>query len=142
MSITFFLAENDNIWIMIKGSIIDPEDIAFSSIECMLLENVDEKIRKFNSDLEMSGHCEIKSINRTKSTTLVILKTKTCLSYSGLLADEGILLSFLRSFLWSGKTDDLISKVQLMRVGLIIDTNLAQNKTDDGEYSFKGLVAF
>lgn len=44
-----FFSENDRILILIKGSIIDPEDIDFSSIKNILLDNVNEKIETLNS---------------------------------------------------------------------------------------------
>ncbi|XP_062619241.1 uncharacterized protein LOC134280803, partial [Saccostrea cucullata] len=119
---------NEDIWIILKGSIINPTDMALKPFESLLPKNMDDKMRKINLEFEKSGQCEIQSIQQEKSTTHVVLRTKSCISYSGLLLEDGILLSFLRIFLWSDESELLISKVQLMRIGLILHTKLAQNK--------------
>ncbi|XP_061196373.1 helicase with zinc finger domain 2-like [Saccostrea echinata] len=119
---------NEDIWIIIKGSIIRPTVMAFTPFESLLAENMYGKKRKINLEFEKSGQCEIQCIKQEKSTTHVVLRTKSCISYSGLLSEDGILLSLLRTFLWSDETELLASKVQLMRIGLILHTKLAQNK--------------
>lgn len=74
---------------MIKGSIIDPEDIDFSSIKNILLDNVNEKIETLNLEFKQLGHCEIQSIDTKENDMRVIFKTKDCLQYSGLFAEKG-----------------------------------------------------
>ncbi|XP_061163419.1 helicase with zinc finger domain 2-like [Saccostrea echinata] len=126
---------NDNIWIMIKGSIISPDDVDFSLIERLLVVNVDSKIKRINDELNKLGQCEIQYITQKKKTIHMVLKVNDCLSYSDILAEEGILLPILKAILWSEESHDFISKVQLMRIGLIIDTKWTQNQSVQTSHS-------
>lgn len=51
MRFLFFL-ENDRILILIKGSIIDFEDIDFLLLKNIFLDNVNEKIEIFNFEFK------------------------------------------------------------------------------------------
>ncbi|XP_062578588.1 helicase with zinc finger domain 2-like isoform X2 [Saccostrea cucullata] len=131
----FTTEANDNIWIMIKGHIISPDDVDFSLIERLLVVNADSKIKMLNSELGKLGQYEIKYITQVKKRTHVILKVRDNISYSSLLAEEGILLPILRAILWSEETQDVISNVELMRIGLIMDTKLTQGQSDHKNHS-------
>lgn len=131
-----FFSENDRILILIKGSIIDPEDIEFSSIENILLNNVNEKIETLNLEFKHLGHCEIQSIEPNENDMRVIFKTKDCLQYSGLFAEKGIIISFLKTFLRCEDADDNpYLNVRMMRIGLIANTTLIQQKSKRGKSS-------
>lgn len=137
-----FFSENDRILILIKGSIIDPEDIDFSSIKNILLDNVNEKIETLNLEFKQLGHCEIQSIDTKENDIRVIFKTKDCLQYSGLFAEKGIIISFLKTFLRCEDADDNpYLNVRMMRIGLIANTTLIQQESKRGnssEYLCKG----
>lgn len=129
-----FFSENDRILILIKGSIIDPEDIDLSSIKNILLDNVNEKIETLNLEFKQLGHCEIQSIDTKENDMRVIFKTKDCLQYSGLFAEKGIIISFLKTFLRCEDADDNpYLNVRMMRIGLIANTTLIQQKIRKGE---------
>lgn len=129
-------SENDRILILIKGSIIVPEDIDFSSIEDILLHNVHEKIEKLNLELEHLGHCEIQSIVPKENDLRVIFKTRDRLQYSGLFAEKGIIISFLKNFLrCKDAKDNPYSNVHMMRIGLIANTALIQQESKRGNSS-------
>lgn len=131
-----FFSENDRILILIKGSIIDPEDIDFSSIKNILLDNVNEKIETLNLEFKQLGHCEIQSIDTKENDMRVIFKTKDCLQYSGLFAEKGIIISFLKSFLRCEDADDNpYLNVRMMRIGLIANTTLIQQNSERGKSS-------
>lgn len=131
-----FFSENDRILILIKGSIIDPEDIDFSSLKNILLDNVNEKIETLNLEFKQLGHCEIQSIDTKENDMRVIFKTKDCLQYSGLFAEKGIIISFLKSFLRCDDDDDNpYLNVRMMRIGLIANTTLIQQKSERGKSS-------
>lgn len=135
-------SENDRILILIKGSIIIPEKIEFSSIENILIDNVDEKIKNLNSEIKHLGHCEIQSIVSEENDMRVIFKTKDCLQYSGLFAERGIIISFLKTFLrCEDAEDNPYLNVRMMRIGLIANTTLIQQESKRGnssEYLCKG----
>lgn len=136
MSLFFLFSENDRILILIKGSIIVPEDIEFSSIENILLDNVNEKIETLNLEFKHLGHCEIQSIEPEEKDMRVIFKTKDCLQYSGLFAEKGIIVSFLKTFLrCEDAEDNPYLNVRMMRIGLIANTTLIQQKLKRGKSS-------
>lgn len=131
-----FFSENDRILILIKGSIIDPEDIDFSSLKNILLDNVNEKIETLNLEFKQLGHCEIQSIDTKENDMRVIFITKDCLQYSGLFAEKGIIISFLKTFLRCEDADDNpYLNVRMMRIGLIANTKLIQQKSERGKSS-------
>lgn len=78
MRFLFFL-ENDRILILIKGSIIDFEDIDFLLIKNIFLDNMNEKIEIFNFEFKQLGYCEIQSIDIKENDMCVIFKIKDCL---------------------------------------------------------------
>lgn len=126
----FVFSENDRILILIKGNIIVPEDIKFSSIENTLLDNVNEKIERLNLEFKHLGHCEIQSINPKENDMHVIFKTKDCLQYSGLFTENGIIISFLKTFLrCEDAEDNPYFNVRMMRIGLIANTTLIQQES-------------
>ena len=125
----FAFSENDCVVVLIKGSIISPDSIEYSSIQDVLLDNLNDKIKDHNIEPLNVNQCEIQCILPKKNNFHVVIKTKKRLRYSWLVAENGVIYSFLKWFLENPDGDSLFSNIQLMRMGLIIDTRLTQNNT-------------
>lgn len=97
---------------------------------------MNEKIETLNLEFKQLGHCEIQSIDTKENDMRVIFKTKDCLRYSGLFAEKGIIISFLKTFLRCEDADDNpYLNVRMMKIGLIANTTLIQQKTERGKSS-------
>ncbi|XP_062572632.1 uncharacterized protein LOC134234563 [Saccostrea cucullata] len=121
---------NENIWVMAKGNIIHPKETAFSSFASMLTETVDEKEREINVQLAKLGHYEMQGIQDAGNSIHFILKTKTGVKYTELVAEDGVILTVMKRLLLFTY---LKSEVNLMRIGIVIDTKLMQNQQNQKE---------
>lgn len=91
---------------------------------------MNEKIERLNLEFKHLGHCEIQSINPKENDMHVIFKTKDCLQYSGLFTENGIIISFLKTFLrCEDAEDNPYFNVRMMRIGLIANTTLIQQES-------------
>ncbi|XP_062599162.1 uncharacterized protein LOC134260625 [Saccostrea cucullata] len=122
---------DDNIWVIAKGSIIDPKNINFSSLARILITNVVEKLGNINFQLAEFERFEIQSMQITGRSIKIKLRMKVCLNYAMFMGEDGIILTLMRRLLSS---DNLTADVKLMRIGIVLDTNIVQKQKNQKDH--------
>lgn len=105
----------------------------FSSLQQLLSADTEEANQQLNSTLSSEHNICVARIFNVKNSTVVhvVLKSGSKMNYKSLVEENGILFTILRNILWSKNTIDHVSKIRLMRIGLILDTSMIDEITSE-----------
>ncbi|XP_062578568.1 helicase with zinc finger domain 2-like [Saccostrea cucullata] len=130
---------DESIRVQIKGDVVEPKNLRFSEIQRAFIEHAEKQLPSISNSLAAECHLHIMNILKQNSTTHVILKTESCITYGCLVDTNGPVVTLLKKIFQIEGVQEKLSDVSLIKIGVLVNTSMDEEFQEE---SGKGIVFY